>query len=66
MMEMQVNMMIQRLADAESLQQQLEKENEGLRDQLSTLQVRLPLLMSCHDADPSSSPVMSCHVAFTL
>ena len=38
MMEMQVNMMIQRLADAESLQQQLEKENEGLRDQLSTLQ----------------------------
>lgn len=38
MMEMQVNMMIQRLADAESLQQHLEKENEGLRDQLSTLQ----------------------------
>ncbi|GAX80587.1 hypothetical protein CEUSTIGMA_g8024.t1 [Chlamydomonas eustigma] len=37
-LEMQVQMMLQKLADAEGQQAALEKENEGLRDQLRTME----------------------------
>ncbi len=37
-LEMQIQMMLQKLADAEGRQAQLEKENEGLKDQLCTVQ----------------------------
>ena len=38
MLEMQMGLMVQKLADAESRLAVLEKENEGLRDQLATMQ----------------------------
>lgn len=38
MLEMQMGLMVQKLADAESRLAVLEKENEGLRDQLATVQ----------------------------
>jgi hypothetical protein len=37
-LEMQMRMMVQKLADAESRQAQLERENEGLKDQLCTME----------------------------
>ena len=43
---MQIQMMLQKLADAEGRQAALERENEGLKDQLCTLQFQSGMVPS--------------------
>ena len=45
-LEMQIQMMLQKLADAEGRQAALERENEGLKDQLCTLQFQSGMVPS--------------------
>ena len=45
-LEMQLQMMLQKLADAEGRQTELERENEGLKDQLCTLQFQSGMIPS--------------------